>query len=738
MAKKPTNNDADSQAIRDMLAQAEAEQAPKNPKTGKPKKSADEIVRSAKNKGLARSRSKGVVTAATTSAAQIPDEEAGTKIGVVHVGADGLPIAEIRDLPTAINKTLGSQKIKIRVPKTVTRQVENATPEGMAFSGVKEYPESGNADPLQSMQNLSVELAGHIAKHRATAPVNYRGHFAALDRLVADADSDLSSATGAHNQGIISGNGNFRENRPFRASGYTNAIATLEPNHPAANMEPSNAVGYLTRAAHIHKYAAKRLKALTTELGTYGRSLATPFNGKLMGMPADKAADNIVRNYTTGQGMADAPYRNSAGYSAEDIGRKLSTGRGAPKVIPVEHYISRDENGNIEKRVRRAKNTGGEALDLLPGLDMDKVMGGRYVESGQQHSYNSTNPIKNNEELDTPREDDYDRAMKAARDSGNAKFTNDPGIANYKTSKEEFKAKVAARKAQDEAFATYEPNFVVSYKADHPEEIAQINTARRAWRKRQSARLTNQRVTAHNAEVPDISDEAKTKFIAGQIAKGHLPEHAEANWNKVVGYTKTRLQDFAYKSYAPNINATKAREEQEAKENPAATTPSLEDAVRSARFSIRQSAAAERQQASRPSAEATFGKIESLISSVHSRATRQNPNGSFINPQAAKSANLAMDALAKHKAGMWTSADGPGLHAHMAKAISHIYNSATSLAGRGDQHPDTLSVANSGSLQGLHKDYIADWSNGRNPMILGGSNVKYDSVKADTITKGKR
>jgi hypothetical protein len=194
------------------------------------------------------------------------------------------------------------------------------------------------------------------------------------------------------------------------------------------------------------------------------------------------------------------------------------------------------------------------------------------------------------------------------------------------------------------------------------------------------------------------------------------------------------MQDFAFNSYAPNIKATQDREAREA----ASGNVTQEDAIRHARFNYRQSQIAEKQQASRPSAEKTFGKIESLVNSVHSRATAQNSNGSFVNPQAAKASKLAVDALAKHKAGMWTSADGPGLHAHLAKAISHTYDSATALAGRGDQHPDTLDVAHLGALQGLHKDYVADWSNGRNPMIYGGKNVKYDSVKADTTTKGKR
>ena len=702
MAKKPTHNDETSQAIRDMLAGV----------TKKPKKSADQIVRDAKNKSVAKSRSKGVATAATSSAAQIPDEEAGTKVGVVRMGADGFPVAETQDLGTAINKTLGSQGIKgIRVPKAVKTSAKNLTSEGMGFSGVKEYPESGNADPLQSMQNLSVELAGHIARHRAAAPANYRGHFVALDRMVADADADLASATAAHNQGIITHGGNFRDNRPFKNSGYTNSIATLEPNHPAASMEPTNAVGHLQRAAHIHNYVSARLQALSSHLKSKNLSSLEPFDDKVMGMPTSSASGNIVKKYTVtaGGGSYDAPYRNEAGYSADEIGRKLATGRGAPKATPVEHYVTNDENGTPVTRVRRAKDTGGEAPDLRPKLDMDKIMGGRYVERGQNQSYNATHPIKNSYEQDMPRES---------------------------SAKEEFKAKVAARKAQDEAFDTYKPNFIATYATENPEKYAGVKNAQLNWDARQEnkAKQTRATITPSTQKVPDISDAAKEKFITGQIAKGHHPDAAEANWNKVVGYTKGRMQDFAFNSYAPNIKATQDREAREA----ASGNVTQEDAIRHARFNYRQSQIAEKQQASRPSAEKTFGKIESLVNSVHSRATAQNSNGSFVNPQAAKASKLAVDALAKHKAGMWTSADGPGLHAHLAKAISHTYDSATALAGRGDQHPDTLDVAHLGALQGLHKDYVADWSNGRNPMIYGGKNVKYDSVKADTTTKGKR
>ena len=693
--------------------------------TKKPKKSADQIVRDAKNKGIAKSRSKGVATAATSSAAQIPDEEAGTKRGVVRMGADGFPVAETQDLGTAINKTLGSQGIKgIRVPKAVKTSVKNLTPEGMGFSGIKEYPESGNADPLQSMQNLSVELAGHIARHRAAAPANYRGHFVALDRMVADADADLASATAAHNQGVITKGNNFRENRPFKNSGYTNSIATVEPNHPAASMEPTNAVGYLHRAAHIHNYVSARLQALSTHLKSKNLSSLEPFEDKVSGeiarsngathrmkMPTSGATENIVQSYiaNSGKGSYDAPYRNAAGYSANDIGRKLASGRGAPKATPVEHYVTNDENGNPVTRVRRARDTDGEAPDLRPKLDMEKIMGGRIVERGQNQSYNATSPIKNSYEQDMPRES---------------------------SAKDEFKAKVAARKAQDEAFDTYKPNFIATYAKENPEEYAGVKNSQLNWDARQEnkAKQTRATIMPSTQKVPDISDAAKEKFITGQIAKGHHPDAAEANWNKVVGYTKGRMQDFAYNSYASNIKATQDREAREAQSG----NVTQEDAIRNAKFNYRQGQIAEKQKASRPGAEATFGKIESLVNSIHSRATAQNANGSFVNPQAAKSAKLAVDALAKHKAGMWTSNDGPGLHAYMSKAISHTYDSATSLAGRGDQHPDTLDVAHLGALQGLHKNYVADWSNGRNPMVLGGSKVKYDSVKADTTTKGKR
>lgn len=713
MAKKPTYNDETSQAIRDALAAA-----PKNPKTGKPKKSADEIVKAAKNKGIARSRSKGVATAATTAAAQIPDEEAGTKVATVRMGEDGFPIAETHDVGTAINKTLGSQGIKdIRVPKAVKTSVKNLTPEGMGFSGVKEYPESGNADPLQSMQNLSVELAGHIARHRAAAPANYRGHFVALDRMVADADADLASATAAHNQGVITTGEKFRDHRPFRNSGYTNSIATLEPNHPTANMEPTNAVGYMTRAGQTHAYVAARLQALTEHLKGKNLSSAEPFDGKIMGRPANNSTDDIVKNYivSQGKGTYDAPYRNEAGYSANDIGQKLASGRGAAKATPVEHYVTTDETGNVVKKVRRAKDTGGEAPDLRPSLNMNKIMGGNIVEPNSlkmpwsSGTYSTSHPIKNTLETDMPRDETF---------------------------KKDFLNKVAARKAQDAAFETYKPNFVATYAKDNPEEYAKVKNGQLDWDKRQAnkAKQTASTIRPNTQLVPDISDEAKTKFITGQVSKGYHPEVAEANWNKVVGYTKGRMQDFAYNSYASNIKATQDREASEAANGPA----SQEDAIRNARFNFRQSQIAKKQQESRPSAEATFGKIESVVNSIHSRATAQNANGSFVNPQAAKAAKLSMDALGKHKAGMWTDTDGPGLHAHLAKAISHIQNSATALAAHGDQHPDTLDVAHLGTLQGLHKNYVADWSNGRNPMILGGSKVKYDSVKADTTTKGKR
>lgn len=189
----------------------------------------------------------------------------------------------------ALNRQLAGMGVPQRVARP-TAASRSANPNDAQFNEVGPT----GADHFQAMTNLHNYLTNAVGVHEASSTPDYKGHFEAIRGMLADAQSDVMSAQGAHNQKqfapskdvklVNSSNatvGNVRfntrmdegyqENYPKMRGDYgaRNTQAGIEGDAPKSAQfenEPSSSSEYMRRAANGFGQASQYLKDLTDHI----------------------------------------------------------------------------------------------------------------------------------------------------------------------------------------------------------------------------------------------------------------------------------------------------------------------------------------------------------------------------------------------------------------------------------------------------------------------------------------